>query len=189
MEASGAAYRPASAGASHFFSHQQPAAAQHMAVTQPLRGESAGAARTAAKHGRRAVRRTGRASGTEWRERWTQLRHGRRTVRRAMGRAAKSGDAEHAARRFSRRPGPTQRRRMAALWRAEHGRRQEFGRRSASRRRFATQPRSNGDMGGRPESMRISPPVVHERSSTPSYSAPRQSAPSYSAPRQSAPRL
>ena len=52
---------------------------------------------------------------------------------------------------------------------------------------LATQPRSNGQESGRPGSMRISPPVVHERPSTPGYNAPRQSAPSYNAPRQSAP--
>jgi hypothetical protein len=41
---------------------------------------------------------------------------------------------------------------------------------------------------GNGQNIRISPPVVRERSdSQPSYSAPRQSAPSYSAPRQSAP--
>ncbi|MGA7241044.1 MAG: DUF6600 domain-containing protein, partial [Bryobacteraceae bacterium] len=43
--AGGTAFRPGSAGASHFFSHQQPVAAQHMAVTQSFRGESAVGAR------------------------------------------------------------------------------------------------------------------------------------------------
>jgi hypothetical protein len=42
----------------------------------------------------------------------------------------------------------------------------------------------NAPSGGSGQNLRISPPVVRERSSSaPSYSAPRQSAPSYSAPR------
>jgi hypothetical protein len=48
--------------------------------------------------------------------------------------------------------------------------------------------RYTGPSNSRQESLRIAPPVVRERPSSPGYSAPRQSAPSYSAPRQSAPR-
>ena len=65
---------------------------------------------------------------------------------------------------------------------------------SAPRQEFRqnSQPggsRYNGPSGGggSAQPLRIAPPVVRERPSYPSYSAPRQSAPSYSAPRQSAP--
>src|SRR5204863_348503 len=71
---------------------------------------------------------------------------------------------------------------------------------AAPRQEYRSNPRSDGNgqqynqrynqpSGGysRQESLRMAPPVVRERPSAPSYSAPRQSAPSYSAPRQSAP--
>jgi hypothetical protein len=71
---------------------------------------------------------------------------------------------------------------------------------AAPRQEYRNNPRSDGNSqpynqrynqpsGGysRQESLRMAPPVVRERPSAPSYSAPRQSAPSYNAPRQSAP--
>ena len=73
----------------------------------------------------------------------------------------------------------------------------------APRSEFRQSPQSNvgqsyNSGSSRPESLRISPPVVRERQSqpgynsrpsynAPSYSAPRQSSPSYSAPHQSSP--
>ena len=55
----------------------------------------------------------------------------------------------------------------------------------SSRPQYSAPPSSNYN---RQEPLRISPPVVRERPSSPSYSPPpRQSAPSYSAPHQSAP--
>jgi len=54
---------------------------------------------------------------------------------------------------------------------------------ASPRQQYQSNPGSGrqfGGGGGRPESLRVTPPVVRER---PSFSAPRQSAPSYSAPR------
>ena len=184
--AGGAAFRPSSAGATHFFQHQQPASVQHMSVTQGLRAEGAGAGRSFGGNsggerfgGTQAVRpqANGAAGG------------------RSFGNAGGSqwGGRQAPATQNARPPGGSQ-----APAQSNGGGWRRFGEPNTGgaaprSEGFSAQPRSNG--GGqqynnsRPESMRISPPVVHERQSAPSYnnSAPRQSAPSYSAPRQSAP--
>jgi hypothetical protein len=188
--ASGAAYRPASAGAAHFFSHQQPVAAQHMSVTQPLRGESAGGGRTAG--GNTAGERFG---GQAARPEQNGAAGGRSYGTGGGQPGAQLGGRQNPATQNTRPLGgsqtPAQAPRSGGGW-------QRFGEPNTGGggssvggtprgEGFATQPRSNGQESGRPGSMRISPPVVHERPSTPGYNTPRQSAPSYSAPRQSAP--
>jgi FecR protein len=182
--ASGTAFRPASAGASHFFSHQQPAVAQHMAVTQPLRNESAAGVRgTGANVGGE------RFGGQAARPEQNGASGGRSFGTGAQQPAGQWGGRQNAGMQNTRPGGsaPTQAPRSEGTW-------HNFGAPSAGGRGasggaprgegFSPQPRSNGSEGGRPESMRISPPVVHERSSSPGYNAPRQSAPGYSAPRQ-----
>jgi hypothetical protein len=189
--ASGAAYRPAAAGASHFFSHQQPAAAQHMAVTQSLRGESAAGGR--AIGGNTAGERFG---GQAARPEQNGASGGRSFGAGAQQPSAQWGGRQSPAAQNTRPAGGSQE--PAQAPRGGGGGWQRFGEPSTGGGRsqvggsprgegFVTQPRSSGQENGRPESMRISPPVVHERPSTPAYNAPRQSAPSYSAPRQAAP--
>jgi hypothetical protein len=186
---SGTAYRPASAGASHFFSHQQPAATQHMAVTQPLRGESAGDGRTVG----------GNTAGERFGSQAARPEQNGASGGRSFGTGggqpgAPGGGRQNPAMQNTRPSGgsqtPAQAPRDGGGW-------QRFGEPNAGRGNsvggaprgegYAAPSRSNSQESGRPGSMRISPPVVHERPSTPGYNAPRQSAPSYSAPRQSAP--
>ena len=116
--------------------------------------------------------------------------------------AASALEADSPARQWGGRQNP------ATAEHAAIGRLAGSGSKSAQRRRMARfgepntggrssvggAPRSEGFVASatveraenrRPESMRISPPVVHDRPSNPGYNSPRQSSPSYSAPRQS----
>ncbi len=192
-ERAGGVYRPSSSGASHFFTHQQPAAAQHMAVTQSFResayssraasgstaGERFGAGQAArpAQNGASGGRSFGSAagqSGAQWGGRQNPATQNTRPSGGSQAPAQSQGGASW--RRFGE-PGNENR-----------GVGTGGGNSGAGGQRFESQPRSSAPQNSRPESMRISPPVVHERpSSGQSYGAPRQSAPSYSAPRQSAP--
>jgi hypothetical protein len=180
----GGVYTPSATGASHFFTHQQPVAAQHMAVTQPMREsarESAAPGRTFG--GNPVGERSGPmpaarpAQGSQWGGRQgvenTRPQGGFENTRPQGGSQPQSpsyGGSEW--RRFGE---PNTGERTAP---------------GGGGRQFTNEPRPNtgNAPSGRSESMRISPPVVHERQQTPSYSAPRQAPPSYSAPRESAPR-
>jgi hypothetical protein len=185
-ERGGAGYVPSSAGGSHFFSHQQPAAVQHMAVTQSLRGESAAAGRTAG--GYTGGERSG--GGQAARPEQNGASAGRTFGSGAGQSGAQWGGRTSPATQNTRPAGGSQAPNSGSGW-------SRFGEPGAGGRPagnapggqgYSNQPRSSAPQNSRPESMRISPPVVHERSSAPSYNnAPRQSAPSYSAPRESAP--
>lgn len=184
--AGGTAFRPASAGASHFFSHQQPVAAQHMAVTQSFRGESAAGAR--AMGGNTGGERFG---GQAARPEQNGASGGRSFGAGARQPAGQWGGRQSPALQNTRPSGGSQGQaqspRSGGAWHG-FGEPNTGGRSSAGSaprsEGFVGQPRSNGPES-RPESMRISPPVVHDRPSNPGYNSPRQASPSYSAPRQS----
>ena len=209
----GATFHPTSAGATHFFQHQTPATAQHMGVTQGFRSEAAGrnfgnmnaGANERFGGGTQAARpeqngaagrsfgtnsRPGAESGAQWGGRQSPATQNTRPY----------GGAQAPAERPSQGPA------------GQNGGWRRFGEPNTNgggRSSVGGNPRGEGftsqpgaGQASRPESMRISPPVVHERQSqgygnpgynsaprqsAPSYNAPRQSAPSYSAPRQSAP--
>ncbi len=182
-ERGGSVYRPSSAGASHFFTHQQPAAAQHMAVTQSFR-ESSAASRpvggsTAGQRfggGVQAARpeqngAVGRPSGAQWGGRQNPATQNTRPAGGSPAPGQSPAGGGGGWRRFGE---------------PSNGGR-SGGNGAEGAQRFESQPRSSAPQGNRPESMRISPPVVHERPSGENFGGSRQSAPSYSAPRQSAP--
>ncbi len=195
----GAAFRPTSAGATHFFQHQAPVAAQHMGVTQGFRSEAAGgrnfgnmntganerfgggvqaarpeqngaAGRSFGSNPAGANTRPGGASGAQWGGRPSPATQNTRPY----------GGAQAPAERPSQSPAGS-----GGSWR-RFGEPSTGGGRSSvggNPRGEGFAPQAGAGQSSRPESMRISPPVVHERQSSPGYSAPRQSAPSYSAPR------
>ncbi|MGO9259175.1 MAG: DUF6600 domain-containing protein [Bryobacteraceae bacterium] len=143
----------------HFFTHQQPSAAQRMPFAQQQRGFES-AARTGA-----AGAAAGGASGMS---------------RSAASPGGSSSGAAGGWRRFG--DAPAQNRGAGNRGSAGASPSMQNSRPQASGYAGGAQ-RQNSPSG--PQSVRIAPPVARERSSTPSYSAPRQSAPSYSAPRSS----
>ncbi|HEX3879563.1 MAG TPA: DUF6600 domain-containing protein [Bryobacteraceae bacterium] len=191
-------YRPGAAGASHFFQHQAPASVQHMAVTQSLRnensvGRSAAGGAQGERFGGQAARpeqngasggRTfgsgGSNAGAQWGSRQSAAMQNTRPAQGASQAPAQNPGSNSGT--WSRFGAPGSGGRSPAAGRTERPE-GSYG-----------QPRT-----GNEGPMRISPPVVQQRSQqpsynapqrqaqAPSYSAPRQSAPSYSAPRQSAP--
>jgi len=183
------AFTPRAGGSTSFFTHQQPAAVQHMAVTQGLRSaEQPGAAINRAAGGTQSgVGRPGAgaaarpeqngASGGGWR------RFGEPAAATHTEGGSRPGGSQNPAlqnTRPSQGPGSTG-------WRG-------FGEPSSGGHAAAgggqpsnNAPRSSAPANnGRPESMRIAPEVMHERQSAPANNAPR-SAPGYSAPARSAP--
>jgi hypothetical protein len=185
----GAAFRPANSGASHFFTHQQPAASQHMAATENFRSEAAARASNGsdrfggAQAGRAAPsggagQRFGTNGGAPAGGANTAPWGGRQTPATQNTRPGGAGPSQAPA------AGPWQRFGQPGGSNAPHNEGQ--------------QPRSFGgsQSGGRAN---INPPVVHERQGgggfnnaprqAPSYNPPPQrQAPSYNPPaRQSAP--
>lgn len=184
----GAAFRPASAGATHFFQHQAPATVQHMGVTQSLRAE--GGARSFGNVGGGAAAARMEQNGAAGRS------FGSNTVRPGGESGAQWGGRQAPAMQNTRPSGAAQSPGQAPSNNGGGWRRFGQPTTNGGRSSVGASPRSEGyasqpgaGQSSRPESMRISPPVVRERQQSPgsNYNAPRQSAPSYSAPRQSAP--
>ena len=176
--ASGAAFRPSSAGASHFFTHQQPVAAQHMAATESFR--SAAAARASNGSDRFGGAQAGRSTANGAASAGAGQRFGSNGAP-ANGSNAPWGGRQSPATQNTRPGGAGQTPSPAGSWR-------RFGEPGGSNapHNEGQQPRSfgGGQNGGRAN---INPPVVHERQGGSGYnSAPRQ-APSYSAPQRQAP--
>jgi hypothetical protein len=172
----GSAFTPRAGGATSFFTHQQPGAVQHMAVTQGLRGagSSAGAARPAGgtqfgtgRSGAPAAARPGQNGASGWN------RFGTPSAQPGASRGGQNPAMQNTR--------PPQASGGNNGWRSFGE--PSNGSRPSSGGRSQAMP-SGGEGGQRNGSapMRIAPQVMHERQSAPSNSAPR-SAPGYSAPR------
>ncbi len=178
-----AGFTPRAGGATSFFTHQQPGAVQHMAVTQGLRssGQSAvenrtggGAPSGAGRTGAPAAARPEQNGASGWSRFGTP-----------SGQAAGAPRQEGAAGRSSQSPGVQNTRPSQAPgnngWRGfgepSNGGHPSVG---AGGRSQTAPAGGQGGQGG--QRYNIAPQVMHERQSAPSSSAPR-SAPSYSAPK------
>jgi hypothetical protein len=168
---------PRSNQPSRFFTHQQP----NPVARQPFNGGSGMAARSQGTPGQATAspnRSTpGEASGS-WRRFGTPS--GPNASPQATGFRGGSGPTGQTMR--NDRPPQAQPQNQSAAPRSNGGGWQRFG--EPARSNYQNSGPRVAPNSGNGQSLRISPPVVRERSnSAPSYSAPRQSAPSNSAPR------
>ena len=166
-----AAFTPRTAAATHFFTHQQPAAVQHMSFAQ----------QRSAMEGN--TRPAGNAAGAGGRQFGTAAGGARAADPAGMARGGQSAaPAGGGWRRFGEPGGQSP---------SPAGRGESNESRGQNPVLQNTRPSQAGGSGwdrfGEPGSRQSSPGYSAPRYSAPNYSAPRYSAPSYSAPRYSAP--
>jgi hypothetical protein len=193
-----AGFTPRAGGATSFFMHQQPAAVQHMAVTQGLRNSAAAAMNSrpagstqtgaqfgGARSGAPAAARPEQNGASGWNRFGTPAQ---------AGSPASSARTESPAARGSQSPALQNTRPGQAPggngWRG-FGAPSNGGYPAGGRSQAAPSAGQGGRQNYTSAPMRIAPQVTHERPSAPAQSAPSsapRSAPSYSAPGNSAPR-